>query len=161
MVIQLKFRIRSTSFLSFRNSGIAGVQPRLRGITRYTIANVGKIIEIVYLLGKKMEFSDFDAWQVGGDESQNGWAWCRGHLTMRMERKEQGRNLPKWHRFRPCSFKISQRLLRTLCISLASGLPQLRIHIRRGGEIADNLVGVDELGNRFLKLGSKSHLFVL
>ena len=26
MVIQLKFRIRSTSFLSFRNSGIAGVQ---------------------------------------------------------------------------------------------------------------------------------------
>ena len=52
-------------------------------------------------------------------------------------------------------------LVRPLCISLASGLPQFRIHIRRGGEIADDLVGVNEFGDRFLTLGSKSQLFVL
>ena len=52
-------------------------------------------------------------------------------------------------------------LVRPLCISLASGLPQFRIHIRRGGEMADDFVGVNEFGDRFLTLGSKSQLFVL
>ena len=76
-----------------------------------------------------------------------------------------GRNLPKWHRFRPNSITIVYSITFSIGIYRTIGLaPYLLLvgtHEHSRGHLEENQTGADELGNGFLALGEEGFLAIL